>query len=87
MSSLNKTIRSMYENVEPQDDGEYNYEGDMAKNQLRTVMDAAQELHDMIGENDNLPEWVQSKITKSMDYIDTVRDYLKSKAQEEKDNG
>jgi hypothetical protein len=70
MKSLNTTIRGMYENVEPQDDGEYNYEGDMAKNQLRTVVDAAQEL-----------------ITKSMDYIDTVRDYMKSKAQEEKENG
>jgi hypothetical protein len=26
----------------------------------------------------NLPEWVQSKLTLSKEYIDTVRDYLKS---------
>jgi len=50
----------------------------MAKTQLKTMMDAAQELYDMMDDDDNLPEWVQSKITKATDYIDTVRDYLKS---------
>jgi hypothetical protein len=63
---------------EAKDPGEYDQEGDMAKTQLKTMIDAAQELHDMMGDNDNLPEWVQSKITKATDYIDTVRDYLKN---------
>ena len=63
---------------EAKDPGEYDQEGDMAKIQLKTMIDAAQELHDMMGDNDNLPEWVQSKITKATDYIDTVRDYLKN---------
>ena len=60
------------------DPGEYDQEGDMAKTQLRTMMDAAQELNKMLGDNDNLPEWCQNKITKATDYIDSVRDYLKS---------
>jgi hypothetical protein len=64
--------------VEAKDPGEYDQEGDMAKTQLKTMMDAAQELYDMMDDDDNLPEWVQSKITKATDYIDTVRDYLKS---------
>lgn len=63
---------------EAKDPAEYDQEGDMAKTQLKTMIDAAQELHDMIGDNDNLPEWVQSKITKATDYIDTARDYLKN---------
>jgi len=63
---------------EAKNPGEYDQEGDMAKTQLKTMIDAAQELHDMMGDNDNLPEWVQSKITKATDYIDTVRDYLKN---------
>jgi len=63
------------------DKGEYDYEGEMAKNQLNTMIDAAKELHDMLGDDDNLPEWVQSKITKATDYIDSVRDYLKSESE------
>ena len=63
---------------EANDPAEYDQEGDMAKGQLRTMIDAAQELHDMLGKDDNMPEWVQNKITKATDYIDSVRDYLKS---------
>lgn len=65
------------------DEGEYDYEGDMAKNQLRTMIDAAQELHDSLEDNENMPEWVQSKITKATDYIDSVRDYMKSKSKDD----
>lgn len=67
---------------EDKDEGEYDYEGDMAKNQLRTMIDAAQELHDSLEDNENMPEWVQSKITKATDYIDSVRDYLKSEKKD-----
>jgi hypothetical protein len=58
--------------------GEYDREGDMAKDDLRTIDDAAQELYDILNSDDNLPEWVQAKITKAADYIDTARDYIKS---------
>ena len=58
--------------------GEYDREGDMAKDQLRTIDSAAEELYAIISANENLPEWVQQKITLAMDYIDTARDYLKS---------
>jgi hypothetical protein len=60
------------------DRGEYDREGDMAKEQLHTINSAAKELHSILSDNENLPEWVQSKITKAMDYIDTARDYMKS---------
>jgi hypothetical protein len=65
------------------DDSEYNEEGSMAKTQLRIILDAAEELHEMLGDHENLPEWVQSKLTLATEYIDTVRDYLKSEAQGE----
>lgn len=67
---------------EAKDPSEYDQEGDMAKTQLKIMMDAAQELNDMLGDDDNLPEWVQSKITKATDYIDSVRDYLKSESDD-----
>jgi stage V sporulation protein SpoVS len=60
------------------DRGEYDREGDMAKEQLHTINSAAKELHSILSDDENLPEWVQSKITKAMDYIDTARDYMKS---------
>ena len=58
--------------------GEYDREGDMAKDDLRTIDSAAEELYAIINADENLPEWVQAKITKAMDYLDTARDYLKS---------
>jgi hypothetical protein len=60
------------------DKGEYDREGDMAKEQLHTIDNAAKELASILSDDENLPEWVQSKITKAMDYIDTARDYMKS---------
>lgn len=60
------------------DQGEYDREGDMAREQLHTVMDAAKELHSILDADENLPEWVQSKITKALDYLDTARDYVKA---------
>ena len=65
------------------DAGEYDYEGDMAKTQLVTIADAAEELHDMLKDDENLPEWCQNKITKAMDYLDTVRDYMIAKDTDE----
>jgi hypothetical protein len=58
--------------------GEFDREGDMAKDQLRTIDSAAEELYSIIAAEENLPEWVQKKITLAMDYIDTARDYMKS---------
>jgi hypothetical protein len=58
------------------DRGEYGREGDMAKEQMHTIVSAAKELHSILADEQDLPEWVQSKITKAMDYIDTARDYM-----------
>jgi hypothetical protein len=58
------------------DRGEYDREGDMAKEQMHTIMSAAKELHGMLKDEENLPEWVQKKITLAKEYIDTARDYM-----------
>lgn len=58
------------------DKGEYDYEGDMAMSQLKSVIANAQRLHDMLKPNTNLPEWVQSKITLAEDYITTATNYM-----------
>jgi hypothetical protein len=68
---------------DPVNYGEYDREGDMAKDDLRTIDDAAEELYSILQADENLPEWVQSKITKAVDYIDTARDYMKAQKYEE----
>lgn len=59
------------------DVGEYDREGEMAKKDLTTAADAAEELRSILDADENLPEWVQAKITKAVDYLDTARDYMK----------
>ncbi len=76
--------KSVSESVKDKFDiGEYDQEGDMAKSDLRSIMANAKELHDMIGDADNLPEWCQNKITLAEDYISTVANYLTAEMSEE----
>ena len=63
---------------EAKDPTEYDMEGDMMKNQLRQIDSAINKLMGMIRDDENLPEWVQSKVTKATDYIRSVRDYLEA---------
>lgn len=67
------------------DIGEYDQEGDMAKSDLRSIMANAKRVHDMLEDSDNLPEWVQSKITLAEDYMSTVANYMTSEMSEETD--
>lgn len=82
-----KNFKDFVDQLQEKDKGEYDYEGSMAKTQLRTMIDAAQELHDSLEDDENMPEWVQGKITKATDYIDTARDYMKSQANESIEEG
>jgi len=63
---------------EAKDPNEYDKEGEMMKNQLRQICSANEKLMKMVGDDDNLPEWVQNKVTKATDYIRSVRDYLEA---------
>jgi hypothetical protein len=54
-------------------------EGYMARNELDTIEKAIQNLRKSIKSGkQQLPAWVQSKITKAADYIDTAAEYLES---------
>ena len=55
----------------------------MAVNQLKTIMHNAEEMINMLGDNTDLPEWVESKITLAEDYIMTVANYMRSEMHEE----
>ena len=72
--------------ADDKDPGEYDEEGLMMKDQLDIIMDAADEIYDMVEDDENLPEWVQNKVTKAADYIDSARDYLMSQKKDNSDD-
>jgi hypothetical protein len=69
-------------NMEAKDEREYGYEGDMALNQLKTLVRCAEMIEDMLKPDTDMPEWVQSKITLATDYIQTAADYMYSELKE-----
>jgi nicotinic acid mononucleotide adenylyltransferase len=78
---IDTILQTLEEAISTIDKGEYDYEGAMARTQLQTVVRNSQELISMLSMDDNMPEWVQSKITLAQDYISSVRDYLKSREE------
>jgi ribosome assembly protein YihI (activator of Der GTPase) len=60
---------------------ETDYEGEMAKSELRNMIQNAEELFNMLDEDTQLEAWVQSKITKAADYISSVIQYLGFQAE------
>lgn len=68
---------------EDYDQDEYDEEGEMAKTDARTIEDAAEELQSILDDQENLPEWVQKKISLAKDYVDRARDYMKANRPED----
>ena len=66
----------------PPRDFEYKDEGSMAVNQLHRTEEIANMLQDMISKEDNLEEWVESKITKAQDYLSSVLNYMSGKRKQ-----
>ena len=51
-------------------------DGWMAKEQLYKIAQYAIKLHQQIGDTDNLEPWIQAKITKSADYMSSIKHYM-----------
>ena len=68
-------------NQDPADQGEYDREGEMSRNEIHTMMRNAKQLEKMLGNDDDLPEWVQKKLSLASDYMQTIADYLASEKE------
>lgn len=68
--------------IKDYDKNEYDQEGANAKDHLARAADAALELQGILDDDENLPEWVQGKIIKALDYLDISRDYMKQELDE-----
>ena len=55
------------------------HEGEMARSQLQQAAEASASLMALIQDGENLPAWVQAKLTKASDYLDSVRRYMEYK--------
>ena len=60
----------------PDFSGQPDPEGEMADSQMLKVHQYSKELMDMIGDEMQLPSWVQAKLTKVADYMGAVKHYL-----------
>jgi len=61
--------------------GDPDYEGEMARVELRTASKYACELTDMLKNTDQLPAWIQAKISKASDYLTVARNYLVNRSE------
>jgi biotin-(acetyl-CoA carboxylase) ligase len=50
---------------------------EMAKSELYRIIENAEELFQLLDDNTQLEAWVQSKLTKANEYLDSVTQYLK----------
>lgn len=66
---------------EQQDPNEYDMEGDFVKNQIHTIVRVMTHLEKEIGDGDNLPEWVQMKISQAQGMLVGVMNYMISEKE------
>ena len=60
-------------------------EGSMARSQLGRTVEIAAMLQDMIQDESDLEEWVESKITKAQDYLSSVLNYMRGEQLSEQE--
>lgn len=72
------------EEDEDEEDTKGEAEGGMVKAQLKSIIADAQKLHDSIEEGDDLPAWVQNKITLAHHNVEAATEYMTSDIQEER---
>ena len=59
-------------------------EGRMTRGHLYSIAKYSQSLHDRLNDEDDLPEWVQSKIARAADKLSSAYEYLDYKLDNEK---
>ena len=75
-----KYINSMKKKTKKMNEEKHgDHEPEMIRNQLKTAGRASKRIEKHSQKKDNFKAWVQSKITKASDYLDTAADYLDSK--------
>jgi hypothetical protein len=74
---MHEEIPMGYDETVQGQDQELDYEGYMTKSQLFKIGEYALKLHDMIQDGENLPEWMQSKVSQMEKDVGSVYHALK----------
>ena len=77
-------LKYVAENLNEDDWMQADDESDMANSQLRSIHSNASKIENLIGDGDQLDAWVQAKLTKAEDYLDSVAGYLEGEQRVEK---
>ena len=85
--SVHETGAEVSEDMGPTvDRGEYDREGDMVKDNLMTIKREVDELYDQLGDDENLPEWVQDKIAQAKGMLVSTAEYMKTQHERGQDH-
>jgi hypothetical protein len=76
--------KSMASKINEDDWMQADDESDMAKSQLKSIQSNASKLMSMIGDEEQLDAWVQAKLTKAEDYLNSVQGYLAGEDAQER---
>lgn len=74
-----------HDDEDDDDDKEVESAGEMAYGQLERCIDYSKMLRQRIKPGDDIEPWIAAKITKSMDYLQSVFNYLDGKDGEEEE--
>jgi hypothetical protein len=58
------------------------HEGKHVKRHLKQLNYHSKMMHEMLKDSDDLPDWVNAKVTLAADYIDSVSHYMKNRVEE-----
>ena len=73
------------QNIAEDDHLQSDDESSMAKAQLKSIQSNASKMMDLLGDDDQLDAWVQAKLTKAEDYLDSAAGYTESEKDQDQD--
>ncbi len=71
-----------YGKLPPEEEEDHGGEGSMAQGQLQRIGELADMISQQFDDSTNLEEWVESKITKALDYLSSVMNYMRGEDDE-----
>lgn len=71
-----ETLKGNKQTQSKQSTSDSSEEGQMAQGDVRSIVEMAKKIDELVSEMSDLPEWVQAKITKAQDYLTTVSQHL-----------
>lgn len=86
LMARDKAIKKSMGKEEESSDNAEEGEGKMAQGDLRSMCEQIEKIEKMINESTDLPEWVQSKITKAHDYITSITQYMAHPGEDEEES-